>query len=222
MNFVQFLKSLDDFLYEAMSWLVFYPITLVRTVQHPQSMMDYADTELGDREEEQYTDTLSPPLFLLLTLILSHLIELALVGENPIVKSNRGVSMLIDDDTSLLLMRLAIFSIFPLIMAAGLLRREGTRFTRKTLKLPFYSQCYVAAPFAFLIGFAATIAQCHWSWSGHAALAMMAVAFLWYGTQQARWFAGHLHTSLVRGFGIASIGMIECVAVCIVVLPLLS
>jgi hypothetical protein len=155
-------------------------------------------------------------------LILSHVIELALVGENPIVKDNQGVSMLIDDDTSLLLMRLVVFSIFPLIMAAGLLRRRRIRFTRDALKLPFYSQCYVAAPFAFMIGFAATVAQCHWAWSGRAALVMIAVAFLWYGTLQTRWFATHLHVSLVRGFGIASIGMIECLVISALLTPIFT
>jgi len=35
-------------------------------------MMAYSDAELHEGIEQQYTDTLSPPLFLLLTLILSH------------------------------------------------------------------------------------------------------------------------------------------------------
>ncbi|QNA83552.1 hypothetical protein G4G27_05700 [Sphingomonas sp. So64.6b] len=222
MSFVQFLKSLDDFLYEVMTWLIFYPITMWRTLRRPLAMMNYADTELGDNVEQQYTDTLSPPLFLLLTLLLSHVIELALVGENPIVKDNQGVSMLISDDTSLLVMRLVMFSIFPLIMAAGLLRRQRTPFTRDTLKQPFYSQCYVAAPFAFLVGFAATIAQCHWTWSGLAALAIIAVAFIWYGTLQSRWFAIHLKTSALHGFGIASIGMLECVLLSALLVPIFS
>ena len=110
MNFVQFLKSLDDLLFEFATWLVFYPVTLWRTLRRPEAMMDYADEELGDRDEEQYTDTLSPPIFLLLTLLLSHAIELAMVGQNPLVESDVGLASLITDNTSLLLVRLVFFS----------------------------------------------------------------------------------------------------------------
>ncbi len=75
MNFTQLLKSLDDLLYEVVSLLVFYPVTMWRALRPPLRMMDYSDTELGDREEKQYADTLSPPLFLLLSLIISHVVS---------------------------------------------------------------------------------------------------------------------------------------------------
>lgn len=68
MDFLKLFESLDELLYEIMSWLVFYPITLWRAIAHPLRMMNYADAELGDSETEQYTDALSPPLFLLLSL----------------------------------------------------------------------------------------------------------------------------------------------------------
>ncbi len=73
------MKSL---LYEAMVMLVFYPKTLWLTLRHPQRMMDYADTELGDVQSEQYIDTLSPPLFLMICLAISHAIEVATLGKN--------------------------------------------------------------------------------------------------------------------------------------------
>src|SRR5690349_10768094 len=72
MNFFNLLQSLDELLYEVMSWLVFYPITLWRTLVRPLQMMDYSDVEQGDASDQQYTDTLSPPLFLLLSLIIIH------------------------------------------------------------------------------------------------------------------------------------------------------
>ncbi|MCX8573066.1 permease, partial [Aminobacter sp. MET-1] len=68
---MKLLKSLEELLYELVSWLVFYPITMWRCVAAPLTMMRYADTELADRPEDQYDDTLSPPLFLLITLLLS-------------------------------------------------------------------------------------------------------------------------------------------------------
>ena len=79
MDFLKLIRQLDELLYEVMSWLVFYPVTLWRALRHPSKMMDYSDAELGDPAERQYTDTLSPPLFLLLTLVLSHALELSLL-----------------------------------------------------------------------------------------------------------------------------------------------
>lgn len=211
MNFFNLLRSLDELLYEVMSWLVFYPVTLWRTLRYPRRMMDYADSELGDSAERQYTDTLSPPLFLLLTLVLGHAIELAVVGENSIVKSHVGLAGLIDSDTNLVLLRVVIFSLFPLIMATRLVRKQRIGLERATLRPPFYSQCYVAAPFALLLGIAAIIVQLPWIWAPPLGLAMILVALLCYGGLQIGWFARHLRVSRWQGLWNASLAMIECV-----------
>lgn len=223
MNFMQFLRSFDDLLYEIVTWLVFYPVTLWRTVRRPLAMMAYADTELSDTPEEQYTDTLSPPLFLLPTLLLSHGIELALVGQNPVVASNKGLASLISDDTSLLLMRLVFFSIFPLIMAVGLLRRQRVRLTRASLRQPFYAQCYPTALFALVLGLGALLLQLNRGPEVHAAgAALIAAALLWYGIVQTRWFARMLGVGVLRGFGIATLAMLECMVAIFVMAPLLA
>lgn len=222
MNFMQLLKSLDDLLYEVMSWLVFYPVTMWRALTRPLKMMDYSDAELGDRVEEQYTDTLSPPLFLLLSLILSHMVELMSVGDSPLVKETRGLTGLISDDTSLLILRLLMFSIFPLIMATRLVRKQRIGLTRNTLRPPFYSQCYVTAPFVLALSLAATLIATHRLWALLAGTAMMVVALLWYGILQTRWFAQHLHVTLPRAFWQASVAMVESLAIVLAIAWLFS
>ena len=224
MNFFNLLQSLDDLLYEVMSSLVFYPVTLWRTLRHPREMMDYADSELGDSEDRQYTDTLSPPLFLLLTLMLGHAIELAVVGESSIVKDNAGLAGLIDSDTNLVLLRVVIFSLFPLVMATHLVRKQRIGLERKTLRAPFYSQCYIAAPFALGIGIGigAIVFQLRWHWAPLLGLAMMAAALLWYGGLQIGWFARNLKVSRWLGLWNASLAMIECVVATIVAAILFS
>lgn len=72
MDFLKLIQSLDELLYEIMSWLIFYPVTLWRALTKPLKMMDYSEAELGDPADRQYSDTLSPPLFLLLTIALTH------------------------------------------------------------------------------------------------------------------------------------------------------
>ena len=184
MDFMRLLQSLEELLYELVSWLVFYPVTLWRTLTRPRQMMRYADVELGDSLEERYKDTLSPPLFLLLTLLFAHGLELALIA-------HRDDGMLPDmlrNDTNLLIFRAFLFSFFPLLMAVRLLRHAGTRLDRETLKPPFYSQCYVAAPFAFGFSAGMNITRTgHQGWivTG-TAIALLSV--LWYVIVEVRWF----------------------------------
>lgn len=77
LDFMKLLKSLEELLYELVSWLVFYPLTMWRSVVRPLTMMRYADAELTDEPADQYEDTLSPPLFLLITLLLSQCLSAA-------------------------------------------------------------------------------------------------------------------------------------------------
>ena len=71
MTFFNILKSLDELLYELMTWLVFYPVTLWRSIRRPLSTMAYARAELERDHAEQFRQTLSPPVFLLVTIPLN-------------------------------------------------------------------------------------------------------------------------------------------------------
>lgn len=223
MHFMGLLKSLDELLYEVMSWLIFYPVTLWRVLRRPLTMMDYSDRELHQSAAEQYTDTLTPPLFLLLSLLLSHALELAFIGNNAIVRSNHGLAALVNDDTSLVLLRLVIFSVFPLIFAVRLVRAQHKHLTRESLRPAFYAQCYAAAPFALTIGITSLLTTTHhWSWAQPAGLTLTALTLFVYGTVQARWFAQHLRRSTLAGFGHASIAMVVSLGVILLVVPLFA
>lgn len=217
-----FLKSLDKLLYELMSWLVFYPITLWRALRHPLRLMRYADRELGDAPEEQYSDTLSPPLFLLLSLLLCHGLELGVIGQNALVKSRVGLDALISSDTNLILFRLIVYSLFPLLMAVRLLRRQGQAIDRNTLRAPFYSQCYLAAPLALFLGFGGTmlLAPHKPLWVGMAGLLLMLATMIWYGSLQIIWFARQLGIGHFSAFFQASRAMVESLVAIIVALAL--
>ena len=209
MNFFNLLKSLDELLYEVMSWLIFYPVTLWQGLTRPLKMMDYSDAEQGDAEEKQYTDTLSPPLFLLLTLVISHALELSTVGESAIVADKTGLGGLVNDDTTYILMRVAFFSLFPLVMAARLVLARHVKLDRAPLKAPFYSLCYVAAPFALMVSGSGILLQLKPLAVGIAGLALLAFALLWFGSLQILWFAQHLRIGRLRAALHASRAMVE-------------
>ncbi len=194
MDFMRLLKSIEELLYELASWLIFYPMTMWRTLRRPQAMMHYADVELSDDVTEQYTDTLSPPLFLLITLLIAHGFELALLRQ----EMPWAPSSFLASDSNLLMFRAVAFSIFPLLMALALLRHRGIRIDRNTLRPPFYSQCYVAAPFALLASAGGVLTRIDATQTRLAGLALLGLATLWYLTVETRWFAKHLNLSLPR------------------------
>ena len=184
MDFMRLLQSLEELLYELASWLVFYPVTLWRTLTRPRDMMRYADSELGDTLEKRYTDTLSPPLFLLLTLLFAHGLELALIAH----RDDGMLPAVLRDDANLLIFRAFLFSIFPLLMAVRLLKRAGLVLDRETLRAPFYSQCYVAAPFAFGLSAGMNLMRTgrHEMMAVGGAIALLSL--LWYVVVEVRWF----------------------------------
>ena len=198
MDFMKLLKSLEELLYEVMVMLVFYPRTLWLTIRYPQRMMDYADTELGDVQSEQYTDTLSPPLFLMICLAISHGI---FVSVNP--QGSSALPGMLRQTENLLAFRLFLFSLFSLMMALRLLKALDLALDRESLRAPFYSQCFITAPVAMALGFAQSIPYLLGAVGTTVAGAMLAVAVAWYLYQQAHWFRGKLAVSLPRAWWIA-------------------
>ncbi|TKV70457.1 permease [Rhizobium sp. AU243] len=194
MDFMKLLKSLEELLYELVSWLLFYPVTVWRTAVNPLRMMRYADTELADRPEDQYEDTLSPPLFLLITLMLSQ----AVAGALPSIYDPSEAVRRLGSGSNLLIARGVIFGIFPLCMAVTLLRWKKVRLTRDSLRPPFFSQCYVAALFAFVMVLGLDFYSMP-SGEGNVAGGITAtVAVVWYAQAQVRWFMQDLGIGVVR------------------------
>ena len=209
MNFFNLIQSLDDLLYEVMSWLVFYPVTLWRTLVRPLQMMDYSDIEQGDAADEQYTDTLSPPLFLLLSLILVHAAEIALVGDDAMIASKVGLAAFVSNNTDLIILRIVSFSLFPVMLATRLVRAQGLQVNRDTLRAPFYSQCYVAAVLAMLLGGGVILIKLAHDWSVLAGGALALFGLLWFGFLQTAWLNQHLKCGRLKAFGHASRAMVE-------------
>lgn len=194
MDFMKLLKSLEELLYEVMVMLVFFPRTLYLTFRHPQRMMDYADTELGDVQSDQYNDTLSPPLFLMMCLGLNHLVELALRTSDL-----SALPHFLHDPQNLLIFRVFIFSLLPLILSLRLMAKLGIALDRETLRPVFYSQCFVTAPVALMIGMATMLWQVGDANAGLVAHAVFWGGLVWYVSQQVLWF----RTKLGCGYGLA-------------------
>ncbi len=148
MDFVKILRSFEEFLYEVLTWLLFYPRTLWRVLCNPLAMMRYSDGEQNDAPENQYRAAISPPLFLIISIIVAHLLEL---GAHNSAALQAGFRSFFQADQTFLLLRCIVFGLYPLTFAAALIRHLGVPLGRTSLRAPFFAQCYVGAPYALML-----------------------------------------------------------------------
>ena len=212
MDFLKLIQSLDELLYEIMSWLIFYPVTLWRALTRPLKMMDYSEAELGDPAERQYTDTLSPPLFLLLSLLLSHFLEIGL-NIDPVAQANASILQM--SEQNLLVFRSLVFALFPLMFALRYVKASGLSLSRTTLRAPFFIECYPASVFALLLQIGMTMER--GLQHGRIAGGVLAVAAtVWYLAVQTAWLSRG-DKSRWKAFSIALWQLVKALAIILLV-----
>ena len=150
MNVVTILRSVEELLYEVISWLLFYPLTLWRVLTRPLAMMRYSDQEQRDKPEKQYLEILSPPLFLVLSVVLAHLVELALGVDGEDLRSPIGATIAGNDQT-LLAFRAVLFSTHAVAFAWVSLLLSGKKVDRDSLRAPFFAQCCLSGATTILV-----------------------------------------------------------------------
>lgn len=213
MHFLNFLNSLDELLYELMSWIVFFPVTLWRTIRRPLTTMTYAVEQLHLPDNRQFRATVSPPVMLILAVLVGQVTDMALHGTNPLVTSQKGLASLVDDNTTLLILRILLFGLFPLILATRHVRRSEFDLDRDTLKAPFYAQCFAMAPvaLAFTLGTSLLLQPSHAAqlWGS----GMIGFALIFFAIVEIRWFSKQLNQSIARSAFDVVLGLIESLVI---------
>ncbi|GAA4022004.1 hypothetical protein GCM10022280_23290 [Sphingomonas swuensis] len=205
---MKWISSLDELLYEVMSWLLFFPLTLGRAIVRPLRTMASVKPQFLLPDEQQFSELLSPPLFLALALLLAHAIAMALGQPDEIVNNQHGLAALVDDAASALVLRVIVFASFPLFLAARFVRRSGVRLSRISLREPFYEQCFPAAVFALGISTGTNLraAGAHWTLIGNA---LLVASFLYLLVVEIRWFAISGDGRHGRAAASVAIGLLE-------------
>ncbi len=219
---MKWLNSLDELLYEVMSWLLFFPITLARSIFRPMGIMADIRQEAALPDDERYKAVLSPPLFLALALLLAHAVATALGQVDTIILNHRGLANLVNDNASALILRVVVFAAFPLLLAARLVRRSGRKLDRDSLQQPFYEQCYPAAVFALGLGVGTSLSLDRLSISNTAGHIIVTASIGYYWIVETRWFARVLGISHLRAAGNVLLGLLEGTAFLLVVAVLFS
>ena len=156
MDFLKILKSFEDFVYEALIWLILLPKTLLRIITRPRQMALYAEQELASADEERFGDSISPPLLLILCVVIAHLFDLG-IRPQAVDTSGSLAGSLLSSEQNLLLYRTIAFGVWALTGAAYCLIGTGRTIGRQSLRGPFYEQCYLVAPFALVLSMSTSL-----------------------------------------------------------------
>lgn len=158
MDFLKILRSLEEFLYEVMSWLAFYPRTLFRILLHPIAVSKYTVLQMAEERDQQFTETISPPLMLILSIILAHAVEMAYA--EPLRFTHSQINdMVFGSQQGLLAFRSVCFSLYALIAALWTMKRTRQPLTRDTLRVPFYVHAFLASPFVIFMSLASMMVR---------------------------------------------------------------
>lgn len=182
MDFMNLIKGIEALLYECLSWLVFYPLTMWRVLTRPLGMMRYAETEITTlaADKPRFDDAMSPPIFLVVTLFIALAAQRSAGTEAP------AMAGALADTQNQLMFRAIVFGLFPLLLALLSVRLRGVTLTRQSLQPAFYAQCLVAGPAILATGMVTPLA--HQGdiglWAG---VAIAVLGLCWYLIVQTRW-----------------------------------
>lgn len=185
MDFLKILKSFEDFVYEALIWLILLPKTLVRIVLRPRQMVAYVQAEQTREGDDRYGDAISPPLLLILCVLVSHVFDLAL-RKQPAQEMGTLAAALLKSEQNLLLYRTMAFGIWSLAGAVWYMRHSRQPIHRVNLRNPFYEQCYLVAPFAMAMSVSTTFALSGGLLSA-AGVGLALLALLWFFVAEWHW-----------------------------------
>jgi hypothetical protein len=202
LDLLKILRSFEEFLFEAVTWLFFYPRTMLRIVSRPLTTMAYSDAEEGEPEERRYDDALSPPVLLLITLVLANAIAWAAHVPQP-ANASPIAKAVYSSPQNLLFFRCLLFSLAPLVSALTLLRKQRQAISRHTLRRPFYAQCYLAAPCAFVVSMAGIALQRPEPPYVVMGAGVIVAATGWLIWIEARWFARALGVGMLSALATA-------------------
>ncbi|WP_411850690.1 hypothetical protein ACLB90_17750 [Stenotrophomonas sp. LGBM10] len=193
MDFLKLLRSLEEFLYELCTWFLFFPRTLYRVIVHPRRMAQYVNTELTQKLDKQFDDAISPPMFLMLAVLVAHGVELMM--HQTVVGTSELSRTVMGNEESLLLYRSITFAVWPLVATVHLLRRKKVPMTRESLRRPFFMQCYLAAPFAVAVSTSMVFVRLPGELSTRIGLVVAVLSFVWFAVVQAGWLKVALQRS---------------------------
>lgn len=216
MDFSAVVKQIEQFIFELLMWVIFYPYTLLRVVFRPTRMLNYVSRELAADPDTAFGSAIRPPLFLFLCIAIGSLIAPIAAEQARALEESGAGRLLTASWTNLLAFRTLGFSVFALTGALIFDLITPGEVTRNSLTLPFYQQCYICGPFT--LGFSPALVRLD---TGREELLLVLLALeLWLLFVQTLFFRRLVETGWLKSFFLASAVLIVGNAA-LVAIPLL-
>jgi hypothetical protein len=151
-DFISAIRMLEQFAYELMLWMYFYPLTILRVLTNPGWALSFIEAETKKSEEEAFQTAMRPVLLLVISLCIGLLLVPLLPEEAAIMAKTSRLGKIITESTlALIIYRTIAFTMFPIVGAILYDLTTPGAVSRDSLRKPFYQQCYILAPFALII-----------------------------------------------------------------------
>ncbi len=151
-DFISAIRMLEQFTYELMLWMYFYPLTILRVLINPGWALSFVGTETGKNEEEAFQTAMRPVLLLVISLCIGLLLVPLRPEEAAILAKTSRLGKIVTESTlALIAYRTIVFAMFPIVGAILYDLTTPGAVSRNSLRQPFYQQCYILAPFALVI-----------------------------------------------------------------------
>jgi len=145
MNFVKILRSVEEFVFVAATWIVFVPKTFLKILVRPRWAYDYVQEESEKAPEVRYDAYVSPILFWIMVAVVPFVIVIRYYFSFSSSSADSDFVKLGFENTVI------IFTVFmvglPLGIALGRNWFNSAANSRTALEPVFLTQCYCVAPF---------------------------------------------------------------------------
>lgn len=204
MDFMKILRSLEEFLYELLSWFLFYPRTMLRIIRNPAGVSKYIQLQMQQPAGEQFLAMVSPVLTLILSILITHGIEMtAHVVTFDQLAMEPVVAKMFSSYQGLLLARGAAYGLYSLVAAVWVMSQLRIRIDRNTLREPFFIQAYLVSPFTMGLSIASVLVRRHEFGLQAAGVALAALITVWYLWAQTTTYCKLLRVSAPRALAYA-------------------
>lgn len=221
MDFIRIIRSVEELVFELLSWIVFYPYTLWRAVRHPLALALEVSKVMTENVDHQFRHHLSPILFLLISIGLAHAIELGMNEQVQLVPS-RTAAVIEQSDLFLIILRATLWGMVPLVIGLGHEIISGRRVSRNGLRARFLEQCFYAGPLALGLSTAIAFGRYQPSDLMPYALALGGVTAIWFFATQVTWTRYELRVSTPRAAGLTLFWIACAIAVNLVAIVIIQ
>lgn len=145
MDFVKTLQSLEEAVYEVVTWVLFLPKTVFQVLVRPGWIAPYVSGEFDKKPDERFQAFLSPVLFWLILAVVPY----AATSLNTDT-TQLNVQVAIPDSSVLVSTALLLIAV-PMWFALALALLKRLPVDRENLKRLFYMQCYPVGLYEILM-----------------------------------------------------------------------